>query len=253
MKHLIRTRFAKDIIAEVQIPERQTGKVAILASGLPATPPRRSVFEFLVDKGYTVIAFRYRGTWESGGTFLQESPAKDVKLVVESLVKKQGIHDLYNQVDIPLKVKHIHLFGNSFGGPAVLLNTDLPLVSKVVALSPVLDWTEESKTEPFDFFVRFTEDAFGAAYRLASSKTWHKLLTSDIYDPIKNHARIKGSKVFIIGTWDDDVTPSVLIPGMAELTGASYYIKPKGGHLGMNNLTQKFYWNKIEAFLGKKS
>lgn len=252
MKHLIRTRFSKDVIAEVQIPERQTGKIAILASGLPATPPKRSVFEFLVARGYTVVAFRYRGTWESGGIFLQESPAKDVKLVVEELVKKKSIYDLYNQVEIPLKLKTIHLFGNSFGGPAVLLNTDLPLVSKVVALSPVLDWTEESKTEPFDFFVRFTEEAFGAAYRLASRKTWQKLLNSDIYDPIKNHAKIKGSKVFIIGTWDDDVTPSVLIPGIAELTGVSYYIKPKGGHLGMSHLTQKFYWNKIEAFLKRK-
>ena len=252
MKHLIRTRFAKDIIAEVQIPDRQTGKVAVLASGLPATPPKRSVFEFLVSHGYTVIAFRYRGTWESGGIFLQESPAKDVKLVVESLVKQHGIRDLYNQVDIPLKIKTIHLFGNSFGGPAVLLNTHLPKVDKVIALSPVLDWTEESKTEPFDFFVRFTEDAFGAAYRLASTRTWQKLLTSDIYDPVKNHTKIKGSKVFILGTWDDDVTPSVLIPGVAELTGASYYIKPRGGHLGMSHLTQQFFWKKIEAFLRKK-
>jgi len=67
MKHLIRTRFGEDIVAEVQLPMRQTGKIAILASGLPSAPPRRAVFEFLSKKGYTVIAFRYRGTWESGG------------------------------------------------------------------------------------------------------------------------------------------------------------------------------------------
>jgi pimeloyl-ACP methyl ester carboxylesterase len=252
MKHLIRTRFGKDIVAEVQIPERQTGKIAILASGLPSTPPKRSVFDFLCHQGYVVIAFRYRGTWESGGVFLQESPAKDVELVVSELIKSGGIMDFYNQTTLPIKVKTIHLFGTSFGGPAVLLNSHLPLVSKVIALSPVLDWNEESEAEPFDFFVRFTREAFGSAYRLSSEKIWQKLLNSEIYDPIKSHQSIQGKKVFIIGASDDEVTPSSLIPEIAALTGARYYIKPKGGHLGMSQMIQKFYWNKIEDFLKKK-
>ncbi len=196
-----------------------------------------------------MIAFRYRGTWESGGVFLKESPAKDVELVINELIKNRGIMDFYNQTTLPIKVKTIHLFGASFGGPAVLLNSHLPLVSKVVALSPGLDWHEESEAEPFDFFIRFTREAFGAAYRLSSEKIWHKLLDTDIYDPLKRHKDIYGKKVFILGTKVDEVTPSSLIPEIAALTGAQYYIKPKGGHLGMSNLTQKFYWNKIEMFL----
>ena len=252
MKHLIRTRFAKDIVAEVQLPERQTGKIAILASGLPSAPPKRSVFEFLIKQGYVVIAFRYRGTWESGGTFLKESPAKDVALIVDELAKKRSIMDSYNQIAIPIVVKQVHLFGSSFGGPAVLLNSHLPLVTKVVALSPVIDWNEESETEPFDFFVRFTREGFGSAYRLENDKAWQKLLDSDIYDPLSKHKGIDGKKVFIIGTGDDEVTPSILIPELAVLTRAQFYIKPKGGHLGFTHLTQQFYWNKIEAFLKKR-
>ena len=252
MKHLIRTRFGKDIVAEVQFPERQTGRVAILASGLPATPPRRGVFEFLSKQGYVVIAFRYRGTWESGGSFLEKSPALDVELIVEQLEKKREIVDYYNQIALPVKLREIHLFGNSFGGPAVLLNTHLKLVTKVVALSPVLDWQVESEAEPFEFFVRFTREAFGHAYRLKNDTSWHKLLETDIYSPIEKAKAIDGKKVFIIGTSDDTVTPSFVIPGFASTTGATYYIKPKGGHLGTSNLTQKFYWRKIEAFLKKK-
>lgn len=252
MKHLIRTRFGKDIVAEVQLPLRQTGKIAILASGLPSAPPKRSVFEFLTKQGYVVIAFRYRGTWESGGTFLKESPAKDVTLIIEELAKKKSIMDAYNQIQIPITVRQVHLFGSSFGGPAVLLNSHVALVTKVVALSPVIDWNEESEAEPFDFFVRFTREGFGSAYRLENDKAWQKLLDSDIYDPLSRHKGIDGRKVFIVGTGDDEVTPSSLIPELAVLTGAQFYIKPKGGHLGFSHLIQKFYWKKIEAFLKKK-
>ncbi|MEK9200699.1 MAG: hypothetical protein AAB909_01860, partial [Patescibacteria group bacterium] len=70
--------------------------------------------------------------------------------------------------------------------------------------------------------------------------------------PLSKHKGIDGGKVFILGTGDDEVTPSILIPELAVLTGASYYIKPKGGHLGFSNLIQKFYWNKVEKFLKSK-
>ena len=252
MKHLIRTRFGQDIVAEVQLPVRQTGKIAILASGLPSAPPRRAVFEFLSKKGYTVIAFRYRGTWESGGYFLEESPAKDVEIIVKQLEAKKGIVDIYNQTTLPIKVKEIHLFGNSFGGPAVLLNSHLKKVTKIITLSPVIDWTVESESEPFEFFVRFTEEAFGSAYRLKKNNAWKKLLDSPLYDPAQNIRTIDGKKVFIIGTSDDTVTPSTLIPAFAHNTGAKYYIKPKGGHLGMSNLTQLFYWRKIEGLRARR-
>jgi pimeloyl-ACP methyl ester carboxylesterase len=252
MKHLIRTRFGKDIVAEVQFPVRQTGKVAILASGLPSAPPKRRVFEFLRAHGYVVIAFRYRGTWESGGYFLEVSPAKDVEIIVSQLTEEKGIRDIYNQTTLPVKVREIHLFGNSFGGPAVLLNSGLKKVTKVVAMSPVLDWTIESESEPFEFFVSFTREAFGSAYRLKKSTDWKKLLDSPLYDPVQNTKLIDGKKVLIIGTSDDTVTPSSIIPGFASVTGATYYIKPKGGHLGLTNITQQFFWKKIEQFLKTK-
>lgn len=250
--HLIRTRFGKDIVAEVQLPERQTGKIAILASGLPATPPRRVVFDFLGDKGYVVIAFRYRGAWESGGVFLEHSPADDVTIVIDTLIAEKQIMDLYNEVAIPITVKKIHLFGNSFGGPAVLLNSKHKAVNKVVALSPVLDWRKESKGEPFQFFIRFTEKAFGSAYRVAHRNVWQKLIDTPLYDPTRKADHIDPKKVFIIGTADDEVTPSSEIKTLRETLSFSYYIKPKGGHLSFTDLTNQFYWKKIKAFLDKK-
>ena len=145
-----------------------------------------------------------------------------------------------------------HHFDNAFGRPAVLLNALLKKVTKNIHLFPVIDWTVENESEPCEFFVRFTEEAFGSAYRLKKNNAWKKLLDSPLYDPAQNIRTIDGKKVFIIGTSDDTVTPSTLIPAFAHNTGAKYYIKPKGGHLGMSNLTQLFYWRKIEGFLARR-
>jgi pimeloyl-ACP methyl ester carboxylesterase len=245
----IRARFAKDIVAEVMFPEKQTGKIAILASGLPSSPSKNKVLQFLATQGYVAIFPRYRGTWESEGNFLEKSPAEDIKDVIMDLVKKRYVRDLKTNDKKFVRVSVIHLFGGSFGGPAVLLNTRLPIVKKVIALSPVLDWSVGGKDEPFDFFVRFSREAFGGAFRPRHQKDWQKLIKTDFYNPIAHTLRIDGKKVFIIHCKDDTNVPYDPIISFAEKTGATYYLKPKGGHFGISFLSHKFYWKKIVAFL----
>lgn len=249
MEYLIRTRFAKDIVAEVALPLRQSGKVAILATGLPSLPPKKGVLEFLADHGYVAIAFRYRGTWESSGVFLEKSPARDIADIIDALKKEGRIEDLFSGEKIPIKLSAVHLFGSSFGGPAALLNSGHRLVKKVIALSPVIDWSAEGLDEPFDFFIRFTEQAFGDAYRPKGKKDWQKLLSDDFYNPLSRKAEINGKKIFILHAEDDRAVPFEPLLSFAEKTGAYYYLKPKGGHLGFSVLTHKFYWKKIQHFL----
>ncbi|MEP7162355.1 MAG: alpha/beta hydrolase, partial [Candidatus Moraniibacteriota bacterium] len=87
----IRTRFAKDIVAEVFFPERQEGRVVIFCSGAPGLSSKRELFQFLSDKGYTSIHPRYRGTWESDGEFLKRSPHQDILDVIDELIQKKKI------------------------------------------------------------------------------------------------------------------------------------------------------------------
>jgi pimeloyl-ACP methyl ester carboxylesterase len=245
----IRTRFTKDIVAEVMLPERQTGKVAIFCSGLPSVPHKRGVLEFLAAQGYVTIFPRYRGTWESEGSFLEKSPAQDIEDVINDLVHHKSIRDLATGERVSIKVSAVHLFGSSFGGPAVLMNSHLKVVKKIIAISPVIDWKKEGEDEPFDFFVRFTQDAFGGAYRLRQKSDWQKLIKTDFYDPIAHTDTINGKKILIIHAKDDTVVPVEPVIPFAEKTGATYYLKPHGGH-GLD-LRHGFLWKKIEAFLKK--
>lgn len=248
-RNIFRTRFAKDIVAEVMFPERQTGKIAIIAIGLPSSPSKSKVLRFLATQGYVAIFPRYRGTWESEGNFLEHSPAKDIEDVIADLVKQRSVRNLATNEQKSVRVSAVHLFGGSFGGPAVLMNSHLPIVKKVIVLSPVLDWSAEGKDEPFDFFVRFSRKAFGGAFRPRHQKDWQKLIKTDFYNPVAHTSRIDGSKAFIIHSKDDTIVPYDPVIPFAQKTNASYYLKPTGGHLGTNVITRKFYWDKIRAFL----
>ncbi len=246
----IRTRFAKDIVAEVYFPDRQTGKIAILATGAPSGSSKKDRLQFLADHGYVAIFPRYRGTWESDGWFLVHSPADDIRDVVLELQKKKCVTDIARGESRAVKVKAIHLFGGSFGGPAVLMNSHLPIVKKVIAHSPVIDWSVEGEDEPFDEFVRYSCEGFGGAYRTKQKSDWQKLVQADFYNPIAHGEKIDGKKIFIIHAKDDAVVPYDPVIPFTEKTGASYYLKPHGGH--RIKFEHKFLWKKIEAFLKKK-
>lgn len=251
MKHIsqdiIRTRFTKDIVAEVVFPKQQTGKVAILAIGAPSSSSKKERIAFLANQGYVAIFPRYRGTWESDGWFLSKSPAQDIRDVIQELEKKKQITNIATGEKLAVKITQVHLFGGSFGGPAVLLNTDLPIVKKVIACAPVIDWSKDGVDEPFDSFVRYSQEGYGGMYRTKDKKDWQKLVKSDFYNPISHTKSIVGKKVFILHAKDDTNVPHNPVIPFAEKVGASYYLKPIGGH-GIN-MTHGFLWKKIKKFL----
>lgn len=250
---IFRTRLAKDIVAEIALPERQTGKVIVLAAGLPSLPAKRSVLEFLVGEGYSVVFPRYRGTWESAGYFLEQSPTKDIREVIETLTQQRRFWCTFSQVWIPLRVKSFYLIGSSFGGPAVCQLSEMPSVKKVIALSPVLNWQTESIDEPFDKMVRFTMEGFGMGTRLKSMKDWQKLLRRGFYSFPDTLSTAAKKKIFLMHCFDDTVVPiGPAIDAVKTHKILQYYFKPHGGHLGLSHLTQLFFWHKIKKFLDAK-
>ncbi|MGK2848874.1 MAG: alpha/beta hydrolase family protein [Minisyncoccota bacterium] len=244
----LRVRFAKDIVAEVILPDKQTGKVAIFASGFPSSPNKKSLLQFLARQGYVAIFPRYRGTWESDGFFLERSPAQDIRDVIDDLTKNKGFINIATGEFQKIKVSAIHLFGASFGGSAVILNSHLPIVKKVIALAPVLDWSIEGESEPFVPHIRFVKEGFGGAYRVRHPQDWHKLIQRDFYNPIANTHTIVGKKIFLLHCLDDTIVPYEPIISFAQKTRATYFLKPKGGH--SINITHLFFWKKISVFLG---
>jgi pimeloyl-ACP methyl ester carboxylesterase len=197
------------------------------------------------------VAFgiRYRGTWESGGTFLQDAPTKDVLDVIEHLLKHKSITDAWSEEKIAIRVKHFDLFGGSFGGPAVLLASKHKSVRKVVVITPVVDFNKDGEGEPFEKFVAYATEVFGGVYRTKNQKDWDKLRGHKFYNPITMLGQIDEKKCFVIQTKDDNVCPADNLRNLVAFKKIAVYYKPKGGHLGVSSLQKKFYWNKVQKFL----
>ncbi len=262
--HALRTRFKKDIVSEFKIPSiavrrmkkdssgmlhDDRAKVIIYAGGMPGFPGFGEAHDFFVKKGYWVFVPRYRGTWESGGRFLQMSPHKDLLDVVDGI--SRGFKDEWSGIEYKLTPKKLYLFGSSFGGAAVLLAGSDKRVTKVVARSPVVDWLKMNEgIEPHDWLYGFVKRAFGNAYRLVK-RDWNKLQNGVFYNPIAHTRNIDGKKVLIIHAKDDDVVtykPSVVF---ARKTGSSLWLLKSGGHLSSSIFMSVRGYKKISEFLKK--
>ncbi len=244
---IMRTRFSKEIIAEFLVPAKKTDKVIILANGMPSYPGRRDdLIQFLGSQGFWVILPRYRGSWESGGSFLEESPHKDLLDIIDQL--PEGFVDLWNNDTYRIRNPKVFIVGSSFGGAAALLVSKNPRVKKVVVLSPVTDWRVESRVESVDWVGRFTQIAFGNGYRM-KPENWNKLKTGRFYNPITQTSLIKGEKIMVFHAEDDQVVYYSATKAFCKKTKAKLVPLKTGGHLSISNIVEPFFWTKIKAFL----
>lgn len=188
---------------------------------------------------------RYRGTWESGGSFLKFSPERDVRMIVDGLGR--GFFDAYTGKRYRIKKPEVYLFGTSFGGPAVILSSRDPRVRKVVAVSPVVDWRARS-SEPIGRMKDFTKRAFGEAFRF-SGKDWMKLASGTFYNPAAMPERVDGKKILIIHAKDDRVAPFTPARKFAATSGATLLTLRHGGHLSSSAIAKPALWKKVRGFL----
>ncbi len=246
--HTLRTRFKNEIVCEFLPPSRATKKqrVIIFADGMPTMPSKKSVLEFFSKKGFWVFAPRYRGTWESDGKFLKQSPHQDVLDVIEQLPK--GFTSLWDGTHHRLSPHQLIIIGSSFGGPAGLMLSCDPRVSKVVAVSSVIDWQKPGPEEPMGFLKKFIDQAFGAAYRIDPAG-WHKLTAGKLYNPIKHIKDIDGGKILLIHAKDDTICRYSEASKFAKKTGAKLITLPRGGHLGSSILFKPRFQKIFTKFI----
>lgn len=246
--HTLRTRFGKDIVAEFLPPSRKTktDKVIILCDGMPTVPNKRQLLQFFSQKGYWVFHPRYRGSWESSGSFLKISPHKDILDVIDQLPK--GFKDLWLGKTYKLNPQTLYVIGGSFGGPAAILVSNDKRVNKVIAVSPVVDWQSPSKSEPLGPLLKFVLPAYGQGYRIGKSD-WQKLSTGKFYNPVAELKKIDPSKILLIHAKDDDVVSARSVKQFAQKSGSQLIMRNSGGHLSTSIITTPGLYPKIKKFL----
>jgi pimeloyl-ACP methyl ester carboxylesterase len=251
MTYAFRTRFGRDIVAEFMEPARpgKRPRVIILCDGMPTVPSKGSLVEFYARKGYWVFHPRYRGTWESGGSFLARPCDEDIGIVVDGLTR--GFRDAWSGRQFRLQNPNITLIASSFGGATALLASRDVRVQRVVAFSPVVDWTSESRAEPMSFLKRFTAEGFGMGYR-GSSGIWKKLRSGRYFNPTREEGTIDGRKLLLVHARDDDSVLWRPVERFARRTGAELVLLKHGGHMGLRAAMEPRFWKRIARFIKMK-
>ena len=98
--------------------KKERDKVIVLCDGMPSIPRKQELAEFLAQKGYWVFYPRYRGSWESGGEFLERSPHLDILAVIDGLNRE--IRELAFGQRFRVRASKIFVIGGSFGGAAAI-------------------------------------------------------------------------------------------------------------------------------------
>ncbi|HEY1938074.1 MAG TPA: alpha/beta fold hydrolase [Candidatus Angelobacter sp.] len=250
MSWAFRTRFKGEIVAEFLPPARAGKKhrVIILCDGMPSIPRKQPLMAFLAARGYWVFYPRYRGSWESGGKFLQQSPHKDILDVIDEL--PTGFRELAFGQRFALGPDEIFVIGGSFGGAAAILASLDERVKKVIANCPVVDWSTSRASEKAETsnpnYAAYIREAFGGGYRLSDSN-WRKLHGGKFYNPAHHAKEITPAKIMMFHAKDDPYVPYKSVKGFATRTRVKLNSFERGGHLSTEMIVQK-YWVRIKKF-----
>lgn len=244
---IMRTRFGSDIVAEFALPAKPSNKVVIITSGAPGYPGGKdALMELLAKHGYWSFVPRYRGTWESGGTFLEFPPDEDVIMMIDEL--SFGFRDIWSSAEYRIENPQVYMIGGSFGGAAALLASRDTRIRKVATISAVTDWRDQEHTVwPLDTMSTYVPQAFGTMYR-ATPDVWMKLSRGDFYNPMQAAHEIDGKKLLMFHAKDDRVVHIDPAIQFAKKTGARLVQLPSGGHMGASTASTPRLFKHIERF-----
>lgn len=168
-----------EIIFEFAIPEGEQKGIVILCDGMPSVPKQKELLMYLSRKGFFVVFPRYRGTWESEGSFLANPLGNDIEEIIAFLAKG-SITELYAGETFLVKQTPLYLVGSSFGGTIALSLISNSTISKIVAFSPLISFAGDLSD-----LKRFIRLGFGNGYRFTDA-AWEKMASGQLFSlPMK--------------------------------------------------------------------
>ena len=228
-----------NIIFEFLSAKKDKG-VVIFCDGLPSVPKQKELMVYFSTQGYSVVYPRYRGTWESGGEFLKESPSKDIAAIIRE-VKKGKLKELYANRAIKINNGNIFLIGSSFGGSIALSLVENKNVSKIVALSPLVDFkihNNNNNEQDLSQLSSFIKKAFGNAYRF-KRENWDKMVKGQIFNPKQKLSKKEAEKILIFFDKSDNSIDYKKIQNYSHKNGLKNIEVKKIGHLSFSKISDK--------------
>lgn len=210
----------------------------VLLEGLPAVPQRVEFINTLRKNGYSVFYPRFRGTWESTGTFLGNSLVEDVLEVATY------IHEGFTTGSSKHKFSSICVLATSFAGAVALSLPKTTHIQKIVSLSPVFDFTKVVGIQTLKTHLR---DVFTMAYRFEDSR-WNDLLQNKIVAPVSNFDPATASQHLVLaGALDEQISTEGL-EAFCKERAVKVKIYQNVGHISYSRISENVL-NDIFSFL----
>ncbi len=220
-------------------------KLIIICPGLPSDPFNYDLLDFLSNEGFSCVYVRYSGTWGSYGSFLKNSPVKDIENILDFVLKERSFIDSSNNQKVKLNFKKIILIGTSFGGSVCLVSGAKSLnVNKIIALSPIVNYRDHARNpdypeEKIDNLGNYLKRAYGKSYNF-SSNDWKKFVEGklDINPDDYVHELSKKEIILLSGVKDKSISIDRLKNFFNNLHSKKkkHYIFKDSGHLSLKKL-----------------
>lgn len=244
--HTFRARFKSGIVIEFLPPVQLSNRVVIICDGLPSVPSKKKLLQSLSNRGFWSVHLRYRGTWESNGRFLRESPDKDIALLLNDLQRK--FKDIWSGKQFHIKSPKFFVIGSSFGGTSAIFSSLDSRISKGIALAPVSDWKRQRQIEPLGYLKKVIEQGFGPAYRF-SSKDWNRLCSGTFFNLSTTALKFEPDKLIVIHATDDDIVTVSQSRSFCQKHNLRLIELTSGGHLSSSDILQPKLWRQVCRFL----
>jgi alpha-beta hydrolase superfamily lysophospholipase len=243
--HLKRTNI-NGIIAEFLEPKHPSNKVAFVCDGLPSLPSKKPLVKWLSKLGFWTFHIRYRGAWESEGRFLDHDPSEDVLEVLTNLSK--GFTSIWDNAEFQITPEKVVVVGSSLGGTTALMASLDKRVDKVVALAPVIDWTDETGEEPMDWLEQLLIKGWPEAFRF-DHEDWMRLTRGEFFQPQAVQDKFDAAKMFVIHAQDDTVVSIGPTRDFVEKIGCKHKFLRRGDHLSSSRVLKWPLSRSVRTFL----
>jgi esterase/lipase len=222
------------------VHETGSKKALVLLDGMPSDPQKKiGLMKEFFERGHDVFFPRYEGTWESGGVFLERNPCESIAEFINQL--RDGLPIAPGRVFVANKIS---VLGASFGGGIALSISNNPNISRVCAISPVINFTLVQGIRTLENYVH---EAYGEQYRFDSAQ-WDQLISNKFYNPGSEKIENPNSVLIIAGENDDQI----------KISDLREYAKSQGlrletfsrGHMTLSKIDTTIM-HKIDAFLSE--
>ncbi len=202
MSDHVLTSYFGDIFFEFKVHDDARDTIIYLP-GFPSSGSKGDKINTFYDLGYNVFAPKYRGTYQSHGTFLEENPVEDFTAYLKQLQDGKATN-LWDESTVEYEINNLVLIGSSFSGGITLSLTMKAVVDKAILLAPVIDY-EAFDGQDLEHLTQFVRRAFQHVIRLDFNDLTEKITGYDDCNPSAYKHAIDTPTLVLHGDQDQTV------------------------------------------------